>query len=69
MGMVRIRHFEFARRSHGEEPTVDKFKVFYQFQSNMGFFSFALRGANKILIIPPKSFQDWKMKFFLFTPR
>ncbi|KAJ0785615.1 hypothetical protein HanOQP8_Chr02g0045181 [Helianthus annuus] len=33
----------------------------------MGFFSFVLRGAKKILISPPplkKSFHDWKMKFF-----
>ncbi|KAJ0764369.1 hypothetical protein HanPI659440_Chr08g0291321 [Helianthus annuus] len=30
----------------------------------MGFYSFALGGAKKILINPPKSFHDWKMKFF-----
>ncbi|MFS7946874.1 hypothetical protein Hanom_Chr06g00541491 [Helianthus anomalus] len=30
----------------------------------MGFFSCALRNAKKILISPPKSFHDWKMKFF-----
>ncbi|KAM0031338.1 hypothetical protein Hdeb2414_s0017g00507671 [Helianthus debilis subsp. tardiflorus] len=64
MGMVRVRHFEFVCRSQGEEPTVDKFRIFYQLQSNMGFFSFALRGVKKILISPPKSFHDWKMKFF-----
>ncbi|MFS7966437.1 hypothetical protein Hanom_Chr09g00773731 [Helianthus anomalus] len=35
--MVSIRHFEFACRSHGVEPTVDR-----------------------LLIIPPKSYHDWK---------
>ncbi|KAJ0742870.1 hypothetical protein HanPI659440_Chr10g0369101 [Helianthus annuus] len=30
----------------------------------MGFFFFALRNTKKILISPPKSFHDWKMKFF-----
>ncbi|MFS7968746.1 hypothetical protein Hanom_Chr09g00801171 [Helianthus anomalus] len=30
----------------------------------MGFFFFALRNVKKILINPPKSFHDWKMKFF-----
>ncbi|MFS7899160.1 hypothetical protein Hanom_Chr05g00405311 [Helianthus anomalus] len=38
MGMVHVRHFEFVCRSQGEEPTVDKFRVFYQLQSNMEFF-------------------------------
>ncbi|MFS7937931.1 hypothetical protein Hanom_Chr05g00433551 [Helianthus anomalus] len=64
IGMVRVRHFEFVCRSQGEEPTIEKFRVFYQLQGNMGFFSFALRNAKKILISPPKSFHDWKMKFF-----
>ncbi|MFS7968191.1 hypothetical protein Hanom_Chr09g00794601 [Helianthus anomalus] len=64
MGMMRVRHFEFVCRSQGEEPTLDKFSFFYQLQSNMGFFSFTLRAAKKILINPPKSFHDWKMKFF-----
>ncbi|KAF5796311.1 hypothetical protein HanXRQr2_Chr08g0349971 [Helianthus annuus] len=30
----------------------------------MGFYSFGLRAAKKILINPPNSFHDWKMKFF-----
>ncbi|KAJ0548950.1 hypothetical protein HanIR_Chr08g0389611 [Helianthus annuus] len=64
MGMVRIRHFEFISRSQGLEPSVEKFRVFYQQIQNMGFYSFALRDAKKILINPPKSFHDWKMKFF-----
>ncbi|KAJ0561286.1 hypothetical protein HanHA300_Chr06g0221181 [Helianthus annuus] len=64
MGMVRIRHFEFICRSQGLEPSVDKFRVFYQLIRNMGFYSFAQHGAKKILINPPKSFHDWKMKFF-----
>ncbi|KAJ0680696.1 hypothetical protein HanPI659440_Chr16g0627231 [Helianthus annuus] len=51
MGMVHVRHFEFVCRSQGMESTIEKFRVFYQ------------RTAKKILIIPPKSFHDWKMKF------
>ncbi|MFS7920901.1 hypothetical protein Hanom_Chr03g00230331 [Helianthus anomalus] len=35
MGIVRIRHVEFVCRSQGEEPTVDRFKAFYQLQSNL----------------------------------
>ncbi|KAJ0561049.1 hypothetical protein HanHA300_Chr06g0218441 [Helianthus annuus] len=30
----------------------------------MGFYSFGFRAAKKILINSPKSFHDWKMKFF-----
>ncbi|KAJ0845951.1 hypothetical protein HanRHA438_Chr15g0719441 [Helianthus annuus] len=64
-GMVRVRHFEFLCQSHGIEPTVEKFRAFYQLQRTMGFFSFASRGAaKKILLNPPKSFHDWKPKFF-----
>ncbi|KAM0026572.1 hypothetical protein Hdeb2414_s0020g00559661 [Helianthus debilis subsp. tardiflorus] len=64
-GMVRVRHFEFLCWSHGIEPSVDKFRAFYQLQRTMGFFSFASRGAaKKILLNPPKSFHDWKPKFF-----
>ncbi|KAJ0467071.1 hypothetical protein HanIR_Chr14g0679221 [Helianthus annuus] len=64
-GMVRVRHFEFFCRSHGIEPTIEKFRAFYQLQRTMGFFSFASRGAaKKILLNPPKSFHDWKPKFF-----
>ncbi|KAJ0797057.1 hypothetical protein HanPI659440_Chr04g0169491 [Helianthus annuus] len=64
-GMVRVRHFEFLCRSQGMEPTVEKFRAFYQLIRNIGFYSFGNRGAaKKILIGPPKSFHDWKMKFF-----
>ncbi|KAJ0680723.1 hypothetical protein HanPI659440_Chr16g0627551 [Helianthus annuus] len=64
-GMVRVRHFEFLCRSQGMEPTVEKFRAFYQLIRNIGFYSFGNRGATKkILIGPPKSFHDWKMKFF-----
>ncbi|MFS8004432.1 hypothetical protein Hanom_Chr13g01225711 [Helianthus anomalus] len=63
MGMVR--HFEFLCRSQGLEPTVEKFRAFYQLIRNIGFYSFGNCGAaRKILISPPKSFHDWKMKFF-----
>ncbi|KAJ0808449.1 hypothetical protein HanPI659440_Chr01g0003481 [Helianthus annuus] len=64
-GMVRVRHFEFLCRSHGIEPTVEKFRVFYQLIRNIGFYSFGNRGsAKKILLNPPKSFHEWKQKFF-----
>ncbi|KAJ0754125.1 hypothetical protein HanPI659440_Chr09g0343421 [Helianthus annuus] len=64
MGMVRVKHFEFLCRSQGLEPSVEKFRAFYQLIRNMGFYSFGLRAAKKILINPAKSFHDWKMKFF-----
>ncbi|KAJ0522874.1 hypothetical protein HanIR_Chr10g0487391 [Helianthus annuus] len=64
-GMVRVRHFEFLCRAHDIESTVEKFRVFYQLIRNMGFYSFGNRGAaKKILSNPPKSFHDWKQKFF-----
>ncbi|KAJ0430320.1 hypothetical protein HanHA300_Chr17g0667721 [Helianthus annuus] len=64
-GMVRVRHFENICRSQGMEPTFEKFRAFYQLIRNKGFYSFGNRGAaKKILISPPKSFHDWKMKFF-----
>ncbi|KAJ0694353.1 hypothetical protein HanPI659440_Chr15g0607801 [Helianthus annuus] len=64
-GMVRVRHFKFLYRSQGMEPTVEKFQTFYQLIRNIGFYSFGNRGAaKKILMGPPKSFHDWKMKFF-----
>ncbi|KAM0064618.1 hypothetical protein Hdeb2414_s0003g00105111 [Helianthus debilis subsp. tardiflorus] len=64
MGMVRVRHFEFLCRSQGLEASVEKFMAFYQLIRNMGFYSFGLRAAMKILINSPKSFHNWKMKFF-----
>ncbi|KAF5756574.1 hypothetical protein HanXRQr2_Chr17g0816311 [Helianthus annuus] len=63
--MVRVRHFEFLCRSHGIEPSVEKFRAFYQLIRNIEFYSFGNQGsAKKILLNPPKSFHDWKMKFF-----
>ncbi|MFS8004123.1 hypothetical protein Hanom_Chr13g01221991 [Helianthus anomalus] len=63
--MVRVRHFEFLCRSHGIEPTVERSRVFYQLIRNMGFYLFGNRGSTKkILLNPPKSFHDWKHKFF-----
>ncbi|KAJ0715785.1 hypothetical protein HanPI659440_Chr13g0505381 [Helianthus annuus] len=70
MGMVRVRHFEFLCRSQGLELTVEKFRAFYQLIRNIGFYSFGNRGAaKKILISPPKSFRDWKMKFFFIREK
>ncbi|MFS7895258.1 hypothetical protein Hanom_Chr00s002579g01701721 [Helianthus anomalus] len=57
--MVRVRHFKFAYRSQGLDPTVDWFRVFYHLQCNLGFFSFAMCGvAKNVLINPPKSYHD-----------
>ncbi|MFS7955331.1 hypothetical protein Hanom_Chr07g00641391 [Helianthus anomalus] len=65
-GMVRVRHFEFLCRRHEIEPTVEKFRVFYQLIRNIGFYSFGnLGSAKKILLNPPKSFYDWKKFFFI----
>ncbi|MFS7912659.1 hypothetical protein Hanom_Chr02g00132521 [Helianthus anomalus] len=47
------------------EPTVDRFRVFHQMHCSQGFYSFIQRAsAKKILLSPPKSFHDWKLKFF-----
>ncbi|MFS7919783.1 hypothetical protein Hanom_Chr03g00216731 [Helianthus anomalus] len=69
IGMVRIRHFEFLCRSMYIEPTINRFQVFYQLHFSQGFYSFAQRSsAKKILLHPPKSFQEWKPKFFFIKP-
>ncbi|MFS8005079.1 hypothetical protein Hanom_Chr13g01233231 [Helianthus anomalus] len=65
LGMVRVQHFVFTCRSQGQDPTVEWFRVFYQLQCNLGFYSFALLDtAKKILINTPKSYHDWKGQFF-----
>ncbi|MFS7969583.1 hypothetical protein Hanom_Chr09g00810931 [Helianthus anomalus] len=47
------------------EPLVDHFQVFYQLHCSQGFYSFAQHPtAKKILLSPPKSFHEWKPKFF-----
>ncbi|KAJ0699918.1 hypothetical protein HanOQP8_Chr10g0361571 [Helianthus annuus] len=61
LGMVRVQHL----LSQGIEPLVNRFRVFYQLQHNLGFYSFSMRdGAKKILLAPPNSYHDWKGKFF-----
>ncbi|MFS7986123.1 hypothetical protein Hanom_Chr11g01006701 [Helianthus anomalus] len=65
--MAAIRHFygfHISQLSPMGMPSVDKFRAFYQLIRNLGFYSFGHRGAKKILINSPKSFHDWKMKFF-----
>ncbi|MFS7973370.1 hypothetical protein Hanom_Chr09g00855821 [Helianthus anomalus] len=65
IGMVRVRHFKFLCRSMYIESTVNRFRVLYQMHCSQGFYSFAQRSsAKKILLHPPKSFHDWKPKFF-----
>ncbi|KAJ0735196.1 hypothetical protein HanPI659440_Chr11g0429271 [Helianthus annuus] len=67
MGMVQIRHFEFLCQSMGIEPLVDRFRVFYQLHCSLGFYSFIQRSlVKKIFLTPPKSYQDWKSKFYFF---
>ncbi|MFS8003052.1 hypothetical protein Hanom_Chr13g01209341 [Helianthus anomalus] len=43
-GMVRVRHFKFLCRSHGIEPTFEKFRVFYKLIRNIRFYSFGNKG-------------------------
>ncbi|MFS7948635.1 hypothetical protein Hanom_Chr06g00562171 [Helianthus anomalus] len=65
MGMVRIRHFEFLCRSMHIDPTVNRFRVFYQLHCSQGFYSFIQRPSDKkIKLSPLKSFHEWKPKFF-----
>ncbi|MFS7945428.1 hypothetical protein Hanom_Chr06g00524181 [Helianthus anomalus] len=65
IGMVRVRHFGFVCRTMHIEPTVTRFRVFHQMHCSQGFNSFMQRAsAKKILLQPPKSFHDWKQKFF-----
>ncbi|MFS7968024.1 hypothetical protein Hanom_Chr09g00792721 [Helianthus anomalus] len=46
-------------------PRVDQFGALYQLQCNLGFYSLSVHsGAKKILLAPPKSYYDWKRKFF-----
>ncbi|MFS7894208.1 hypothetical protein Hanom_Chr00s001414g01681791 [Helianthus anomalus] len=63
--MVRVRHFEFVSRTMHIEPTVPRFLVFHQMHCSQGFYYFVQRASTKkILLQPPKSFHDWKQKFF-----
>ncbi|KAJ0846391.1 hypothetical protein HanRHA438_Chr15g0724271 [Helianthus annuus] len=68
IGMVRVRHFVFACRGMHIEPTVNRFRVFHQMHCSQGFYSFIQHAsAKKILLSPPKSFHDWKPKFFFIN--
>ncbi|KAM0049765.1 hypothetical protein Hdeb2414_s0008g00289761 [Helianthus debilis subsp. tardiflorus] len=65
LGMVRARPFEYFFWSQKIEPTIEHFLRFYQLQAQLGFYSFLARwGAKRILVVPPKSFNEWKSKFF-----
>ncbi|KAF5810464.1 hypothetical protein HanXRQr2_Chr04g0169711 [Helianthus annuus] len=65
IGMVWVCHFEFVCGSMHIEPMVNCFRVFHQMHCSQGFYSFVQRAsAKKILLQPPKSFHDWKPKFF-----
>ncbi|MFS7987443.1 hypothetical protein Hanom_Chr11g01022751 [Helianthus anomalus] len=62
--MASILHFYGFHISQRSPIGMVRFMVFYQLIRNMGVYSFGLRATKKILINPPKSFHDWKMKFF-----
>ncbi|MFS8026058.1 hypothetical protein Hanom_Chr16g01482571 [Helianthus anomalus] len=65
IGMVRLRHFEFVCRGMHIESMVNLVRVFHQMHCSQGFYSFIQRASiKKILLNPPKSFHDWKSKFF-----
>ncbi|KAM0043912.1 hypothetical protein Hdeb2414_s0010g00346991 [Helianthus debilis subsp. tardiflorus] len=65
IGMVQVCHFEFVCRPMHIDPTVNRFRVFHQMHYSQGFYSYVQRAsAKKILLHPPKSFNDWKPKFF-----
>ncbi|MFS7965959.1 hypothetical protein Hanom_Chr09g00768241 [Helianthus anomalus] len=59
-----LHHYAFHISQLSPMPTVEKFRVFYGLISTLGFFCFVVRNVKKILINPPKSFHDWKIKFF-----
>ncbi|KAJ0670305.1 hypothetical protein HanOQP8_Chr13g0472651 [Helianthus annuus] len=50
IGMVRVRHFEFACREMHIEPTVDRFRVFHQMHCSQGFYSFIQRASAKKIL-------------------
>ncbi|MFS7985915.1 hypothetical protein Hanom_Chr11g01004271 [Helianthus anomalus] len=65
--MVWIQHFEFLCRSMHIEPTVNRFRVFYQLHCSQGFYYFAQHSSAKKILLPPpppKSFHEWKPNFF-----
>ncbi|MFS7913254.1 hypothetical protein Hanom_Chr02g00139691 [Helianthus anomalus] len=69
-GMVRVLHFEFVDRMMHIEPSVTQFRVFHQMHCSQGFYSFMQHASSKkILLQPPKSFHDWKQKFFIIKVR
>ncbi|KAF5773757.1 hypothetical protein HanRHA438_Chr13g0602941 [Helianthus annuus] len=66
LGLPRVTHFEFICRAHKIEPTFKMFNVFYYVTYTGGFYSFNSRTAGVLPCSqdPPKSFHDWKQKFF-----
>ncbi|MFS7972982.1 hypothetical protein Hanom_Chr09g00851221 [Helianthus anomalus] len=66
LGLPRVTHFEFICRAQTWILTVEMFNVFYYVTNTGGFYSFNSRTTNVLPCIrdPPKSFHDWKNKFF-----
>ncbi|KAJ0789301.1 hypothetical protein HanPI659440_Chr05g0201981 [Helianthus annuus] len=65
-GLPRITHFEFICRAQKLVPAVEMFNVFYYVTYAGGFYSFNSSTANVLPCSrdPPKSFHDWRNKFF-----
>ncbi|KAF5804758.1 hypothetical protein HanRHA438_Chr05g0210651 [Helianthus annuus] len=66
LGLPQVTHFEFIYRAQKIEPTFEMFNFFYYVTYTGGFYSFNSRTADVLPCSrdPPKSFHDWKHKFF-----
>ncbi|MFS7962835.1 hypothetical protein Hanom_Chr08g00731201 [Helianthus anomalus] len=66
LGLPRVTHFEFVCWAQKLVPTFEMFNVFYYVTYTGGFYSFNSRteGVLPCSWDPPKSFHDWKQKFF-----
>lgn len=68
MGMCRVKFFEFCAKANGYDPTVDMFRVFYKLTVNESWLSFRARGGvSPHVKAAPKSFHEWKSKFFFIS--
>ncbi|KAF5783160.1 hypothetical protein HanRHA438_Chr11g0517361 [Helianthus annuus] len=66
---VRIRHLEFFCLSMYIEPTVNRFRVFYQLHCSQGFYSFAqCSSAKKILCTLQNIFTSGNRNFSSSKP-
>ncbi|MFS8024104.1 hypothetical protein Hanom_Chr16g01459321 [Helianthus anomalus] len=63
-GLLRVTHFEFIFRAQRLVPAVDMFNVFYYVTYTGGSFNYRTANVLPCSKDPPKSFHDWKNKFF-----